>query len=134
MYVRDHGGGCCGIRHITGFGLISPTSVRSLDDCIKQVQANRLMEVTLIDSQLKRWWPELRKRGFRQVTRFRNSNSGNNVTVLHFIRKPAPLKEVEAATFPTFQPVRDATGRFARKDAAGAEPVTPGRFRVEVTR
>lgn len=114
--VSRHGGGCCGIRHITGFGYKDANSIKELDWCIKSVLANRLMEVTLTDSQLKVWWPELKKRGFKQKTRFRNSNSGNHVTVLHLIRKPAPLKDGEVTVkdaVKSFQPCRDAFGRFA---------------------
>lgn len=42
-----------------------------------------LVEVTLTTSQLCVWGNLLRKRGFKKVTTFVNSNSGNTVVVLH---------------------------------------------------
>lgn len=99
MYIADHGGNCCGIKHVVGFGEAF-TDYRGMEldqnvedyleeygNCNKDNKTtfNGLLEATLTDQQMAAGWAaELKKRGFRLVTRFKNSNSGNYVNVLHY--------------------------------------------------
>lgn len=118
MYIECHGGECCGIVHLIGFGNVSQdeTCFHGLVDGFvaeqydhafeyqdreewenyggdeeswaaykrKQETFNALLEATLTDNQMRSWAPILKKKGFRLVSRFLNSNSGNWVNVLHF--------------------------------------------------
>lgn len=107
-YVQDHGGSCCGVRHIYG---MDNTTVRQLEDLIAQVdrldrvgratrESGRLIEVILSQRQVgidgavgHRWaacveaeggWPVVMQRlGFRLVSRFNNANSGYDCFVFH---------------------------------------------------
>ncbi len=106
MEYTDHGGGCCGIAHLW---LFDEEGIETLDARIRQHDAiaggNRLLEVVLSERQVAPQpprergglghlvlqevrdaggWPTiLRERGFRLVSRFRNSNSGQLCYVFH---------------------------------------------------
>ena len=89
MYTEEDTS-CCGISYLHYF----PSRVteqtlaafnRQFEDFTK-APVNRLVACSLTDTQMKVWAPELQKRGFRLVTRFKNSNSGNYVNVLHYTR------------------------------------------------
>jgi hypothetical protein len=61
-----------------------------------QQVANVLTEAVLTDEQMRTWAPVLCRKGWRLVTRFLNSNTGNMVNVLHYsakreFRRPADL-------------------------------------------
>ncbi len=104
MQLINDGAGCCGISHIHDF-YGAPTGnndAARLDELLAKFQnhgaadeAGRiargyreprkgLIVVSLTDGQMRGGWaPILKERGFRLVTRFLNSNSGNHVNVLH---------------------------------------------------
>ena len=107
-HLEDHGGECCGVRHIYG---MDNTTVRELEDLIARVDrldrvgratrdSGRLIEVVLSQRQVgmdggvgHRWaacvqaeggWPAVMQRlGFRLVSRFNNANSGYDCFVFH---------------------------------------------------
>lgn len=102
-YREDHGGDCCGISHWIDFGgSVTADELRSLDRLIERAKERKyegerrsdwseytcgfshLNEVVLTDNQMMTWAPELKKRGFRLMHRFFNSNSGNYCTVLFY--------------------------------------------------
>jgi hypothetical protein len=107
MFIEQHGGSCCGITHVIGFEH-APT--RNLKNSLNMILRtwredmyegrynddtgeyedvpdtfNCVLEATLTDDQMVNGWaPEMKARGFKLVNRFKNSNSGNYVNVLHF--------------------------------------------------
>lgn len=89
MDIRDHGGYCCGIKHIYGITNHPAEEIpRQLEIAVENVKLREgLVEVAVTDHQLS--IPQVSKAlndcGFTPVTRFRNSNSGNFVTVFHKI-------------------------------------------------
>jgi len=52
---------------------------------IKKLQPKGLVEVTLVSYQKKDWDEILTREGFKIVTEFLNSNSGNTVSVYHLV-------------------------------------------------
>lgn len=116
MRVHNHGGRCCGIKHILNFSyspndMVSALPTRKkvynqgaasemtagkdfykgpepmepgivrLDKLLKDIDARKsghLVEVTLNKYQNTVWQEPLEKRGFKQVTRFYNSNTGGD--------------------------------------------------------
>jgi hypothetical protein len=101
MNLSQHGGNCCGVRHLWGFG--GPTSrvfngyssrtgkpryttfltqfKKKLAEVGPNTENNRgkLVEVILTDGQITsspRWIKELKDRDFRLVSRFHNSTGG----------------------------------------------------------
>lgn len=92
MAVRQHGGGCCGMRHSSGYSLNNDTyriyeKIREDKRCRDR---GRLIEVVVTDSQLRSQsslGPILAAEGFRLVSRFTNDNTGNICNVFHFIEK-----------------------------------------------
>jgi hypothetical protein len=98
MNIDEHGGGCCGMMHIYAFeNGPRPYLLRLLDtqmrDWVEENYAsaagektfNVLLEAVLTDDQMANGWaPELKQRGWKLVTRFFNSNSGNYCNVLHY--------------------------------------------------
>jgi len=120
MNYGEHGGGCCGISHVSNFPYecspIWETALdRTLDESYREIRenvlqnyidtissrrgwhdesplpeelpknwkVNHLIKVVLTDQQMLMWAETLKKKGFRLVTRFLNSNSGNHCNVLH---------------------------------------------------
>jgi hypothetical protein len=104
MNIDDHGGQCCGIRHIYA---MDHSSVDELDRYISNLDrannvggpdSGRLIEIVLSERQVTGegnggWhhsvrdaggWPAvLAARGFRLVSRFNNANSGRNCYIFH---------------------------------------------------
>lgn len=96
--LEEHGGGCCGIRHIYG---MDNSTYDEVDELIAEVdneegQGNRLIEIILSSRQVgapgagmrarnpEGGWPAfMQSRGFRLVSRFNNSNSGNDCYIFH---------------------------------------------------
>jgi len=98
MLLRDHGAGCCGIKHIYSMDNGTPAELdRLLAGLIDGNNDNRLVEIALSQRQIggaggmqdrnpAGGWPAiLNARGFRLVSRFRNSNSSNEVFVFHHV-------------------------------------------------
>lgn len=120
MYLVQHGGWCCGIKTIFGFATnpagsvgamtgqqfktLVPTSVfggslpaqtyaerfEAYIDYQQRVQSKGIIEVVLIDCQIKNWQPLLDKHGFKETFSGKNSNSGNIVHVFHKAYGPKP--------------------------------------------
>ena len=86
--ILNHGGACCGMRHMRGMSFNYNSNIeQEIRDAVRQVHANRLIEVTMTDGQCSntRVMQVLKAYGFKLVNRFRNSNSGNIVNVFHRI-------------------------------------------------
>src|SRR5688500_7758877 len=106
MVIRTaHGGdySCCGVSHLSRFGA-TPTDeeIARMDQLIQQKldnlyarnqhrpgepenKTNHLFDICMTDDQLRVGWDRtLKQKGFRLVSRFFNSNSGNFVNVLHY--------------------------------------------------
>jgi len=99
MRLVDHGAACCGIKHI--FNMDNSTEAeldRFLQEACPPDNNNRLVEIALSSRQIGApgqslqgnnppdGWPSiLQRKGFRLVSRFRNSNSGNEVFIFHFV-------------------------------------------------
>lgn len=92
--VIEHGGGCCGMTHISDFPSIVDAEnkkdraamIDAFDEALNDVGTNlsHCIEVVLIDDQLREGWLRIiQKRGFKRVSRFRNSNSNNVCNVFH---------------------------------------------------
>ncbi len=84
----------------------SETGVERLDRYIQYMKERRpqnLLEVCLIDKPVsgsnywtqEAWFPILKERGFRRVSRFKNSNSGNVVNVFHLTINNGPEQSQE---------------------------------------
>lgn len=102
----DHGGGCCGISHVSGFRSTFSTTkegqhlleedVDLLLKCLEDSELfdklfdsahYHLIEIVLTDEQIedrKELVKKLKKAGFKLVSRFLNGNSGNFCNVLHW--------------------------------------------------
>ena len=91
-----HGGGCCGVRHAYSF---IGTPERELDTLFQAMNAptrppGRAIEVVLTDPQAVRYGDVLAKLGYIPVFRFKNSNTGNNLTVFFFHEVPLSLENL----------------------------------------
>ena len=88
--ITPHGGSCCGIRHICGFGSARYDLTKFKADMAPFMRPRSwglLVEAVLTDDQMENGWaPVLKDTGFKLVNRFRNGNSGNHVNVLHYTR------------------------------------------------
>lgn len=100
-YLLSHGGNCCGIRHLVSFS--SADTKNQYEYEVKQAIARRyLIEAVLNARQIQlykdqvKWLKEL---GFREVTSFRNGNSGNICTVFHYHPNPT-FHNVDTSSLP----------------------------------
>lgn len=89
MRVVSHSN-CCGISMIVGFSanprLDSDQAAELKELYNKQIYAGRLAEITLNDKQIKsspKTMAMMKKLGFRQVYRFKNSVHNSMVNVFH---------------------------------------------------
>ena len=106
MIVRNHGGGCCGIRHLSEFqvpygGVISDAHIERLRLDIRRVPSGRAVEVVLTDDQSRAWAPILTALGFTPVYRFRNRNTGNLLTVYYYHKRPIPVTNLPFSIEPS---------------------------------
>lgn len=107
LYYLDregHGGGCCGIQHVSGFEDLNEAEnkadrkamIAALDYAVdKAFDENHgsagLVEIVLTDSQLQQGWLRvIQKRGFKRVSRFRNPNTDNICNVYHQFNPDVP--------------------------------------------
>jgi hypothetical protein len=51
---------------------------------MEAVRPQNLLEAFLIDSQLIKWEEDLRKLGFKKIVTFKNSNTGQWITLYHY--------------------------------------------------
>ena len=106
--IAQHGGQCCGVRHIYGF---DNSNERDFTQLMSQIDAssgvrlpgqrdpqNRLVEVILSDRQVDKF-PWLERAGFRLVSRFRNANSERFCNVFHRHTSFLPLDDGAAANW-----------------------------------
>lgn len=107
MRSSPHGGYCCGISHINGFGTAyldsymtqerldtkNNNNLRTLNSLLEDQNGWRgeaiLAEVVLREHQNRVWSNVLLNRGFKLVNSFFNANSGNNLYIYH---KAPPTK------------------------------------------
>jgi hypothetical protein len=110
MTFEDHGGGCCGIRHISEFpddedlrdefnvSRVKLEHKLKLIDChvqrcIKdQGDKGVAVEAVLAKYQFRFWERALQRYGFRKVFEFLNSNSGNICRVYYYCPGNQPNK------------------------------------------
>lgn len=116
--VRSHGGGCCGIRHVAGFGGTTERNIRDLDVVMSRVPNGRLAEVVLTQEQVRslpKTMKKLADQGYVLVGAFRNANSGNNCFVFHWADSRIPLTTIE----------RYWSGQILTPTMSGALPPRP---------
>jgi len=118
MNMDDHGGNCCGVRHIYGFDSSRPDELTRLlaqVDAMRSVDrasgdAHRLTEVILSERQVTAdsgntgWTAEVREaggwpailaaNGFSLVNRFENANSGKKCYIFHRVNNPLSLTDL----------------------------------------
>lgn len=83
MIIVNHGGGCCGMRHIYGMGT---GSTGQLQELVAAVNRNILIEIVMTDGQCQNRPEILRKMeelGFVLVNRSQNPNTTNIINVFH---------------------------------------------------
>lgn len=83
-------------------------------------KTEHLVEIVLNDYVLKGWKTTLKKLGFKEVTKFKNSNTGSRLHVLHRVTpvpKPPSAKKEEPK--PSSKPVTRATRVRARSNIFG---------------
>ena len=92
MDIDSHGGGCCGIFHLSEFDEDHDADEMTFKDKVEAIQYSlrgierRLVEAVLADYQFKNWERALQKVGFRLKTRFRNGNTNRNIRVYHLVK------------------------------------------------
>lgn len=98
MHINEHGGHCCGIKHILGFPTMASERAVSdfnilVGDFLAEVDEGEeseenggtmLLEAVLTDYQLAQWGKILTGKGFKLVNSFTNVNSGNDCNIYHF--------------------------------------------------
>lgn len=97
MLLRSsHGGRCCGINHISGFGAATTKQdiVNALANTRQYERRGQLVEAVLTNRQLNsnpHLGQILDETGFKLVSRFQNPNSGNICNVFHYNKAPRSL-------------------------------------------
>lgn len=106
MFSKDpHGGGCCGILHISDFPDpdLEEGRVDALSEKVKEIKSfwgkyrsdeSVLIEAVLTQSQASQWHHHLEELGFKVVNSFRNTNSGRLLYIYH-CNNPAIAKDHE---------------------------------------
>ena len=120
MLISNHGGSCCGVKHLHSFH--SPLNFAAGDmgqlrEMVSRVKKGISIEVVLTDTQSALWAPSLVKIGFKPVFRFRNSNSGNRLTVFFYHPRPLSLENLPFSTNPGDAP--KINGRLRRYPTVG---------------
>lgn len=119
MYLVSHGGQCCGIKTIFGFGnpsyVVNEQTFAQAQAAVKtcvypynrpsetlaerfkalvEYQTTRqqkgILEIVLIGSQLTRWRKIVEEVGFKETVSGMNTNSLNICTVFHYVYEPKP--------------------------------------------
>lgn len=94
--MRAHGGGCCGMRHISGMSLNETYTERHIENDIayhiRSEEGGRLFEVVLNERQTgdNRVLNLLRKYGFTLVSSF-NNRTGSRCAIFHRADNRVPL-------------------------------------------
>lgn len=129
MHLVNHGGGCCGIRHIHGMrnrpeeltfadfqgrrlaGYGDNNNNRPAVECLDALLAeferrenpdpqSRLIEIVLRGAQVNPWRRTLEARGFFEVCNFVNSNTGNECYIFHKYRNSRGYRFRDAQQIP----------------------------------
>lgn len=93
--VSSHGGFCCGVRHFHSFGGSAAEVRQDIRRRLRDFNyrpEGRAVEVVLTDTQARRYGDSLAAEGFIPVFRFRNSNTGHDLTVFFYHEKPISLE------------------------------------------
>lgn len=98
--MRNHGGGCCGMRHILNFYGKSPQTIESLKIAFRQVPSRRLAEVVLQLSQAKNWGDILAGLGFVPVGKFTNGNTGNTLYIFWYYSGKMEVTPLDVSSLP----------------------------------
>lgn len=107
--IVNHGGACCGMRHIYGFGGYdwALREQETFASTLKAVPPSRMAEVTLTDRQcIPKRLKMLKDAGFSPTLSFVNGNTGNKVFVFHRYNtvKNVPGKRLRLDAVPTNWP------------------------------
>lgn len=92
--VTGHGGNCCGINHLYEFPDLDDAGgkeerkamIAAFIYALQSIGSDlrNIVEVVLTDEQLRSGWLRVVQRnGFKRVSRFKNSNSGNVCNIFH---------------------------------------------------
>lgn len=93
LTVSEHGGRCCGIYHLSGLSTAWSNKNREatkLQLSKESLSEGLLHEITMTSRQisdLEGLYDHLIENGWRNVSQFRNRNSGSDVHVLHFYKE-----------------------------------------------
>jgi len=152
MNMDDHGGSCCGVRHIYGFDRSSPNELTTLlaqVDALNRVaratpDSHRLVEVILSERQVTAdsgntgWTAEVREaggwpailaaNGFSLVNRFENANSGKKCYIFHRVNNPLSLTDLPFEWAGPLGAQRAAPAARARRQAPPAPTVVQTRY------
>lgn len=94
VHVSVHGGGCCGARHIHGFGAAEEGSPDLIDNALRQVDRFRMVEVILNGTQVNSRPMILRRlaeRGFVLTAHYINGNHNSDNYVFQRCDNRRPL-------------------------------------------
>lgn len=90
LTLRGHGGGCCGMRHISGFyGTVDAIKADLIGKMAQVPQGKvrcRLIEIVLTQAQRKKYGEMVEELGFKIVSRFNNANSSSTLNVYHYVK------------------------------------------------
>lgn len=104
LSLRAHGGGCCGMRHISGFYGPVAAIKEQLERLMAQVPQGRtrcrVIECVLTQAQRKTHGKTLEDAGFKIVTRFNNANSSSTLNVYHYVKHPVADRAAKATKEP----------------------------------
>ena len=96
LVLRNHGGGCCGMRHIYGFYGTVANIKQQLERLMAQVPQGRtrcrVIECVLTQAQRRMYGKTLEDAGFKIVTRFNNANTSSTLNVYHYCPHPVADK------------------------------------------
>jgi hypothetical protein len=130
MYLANHGGLCCGIKHLYGFGACNAEYKRmvlsQLNNARNQNRGaayNVLVEVALNEHQMEDGWHEwlTQEVGFVQATRFRNPNSHNFVGLYYYTHQMGEALKMKKEEEAKVKLVAEEAAREADRLIAEAE-------------
>lgn len=95
MIVKTHGGWCCGISHIYDIPPYSKKQEKRLEEKTKiesrsdrSDDKGRLVEVVLTNKKSQEWHDAVKRIGYVEVSRFKNSSTANICIVYHYYKEP----------------------------------------------
>jgi hypothetical protein len=132
--VRQHGGGCCGARHLAGFTATEDRNPDQIVRALAEADGDRLVEVILNGTQVQNFPAAVQKLadlGFVLVGRYVNGNHNSNNYVFHRADNRLPLTDLPF-NWPGMVITPETQGALTkhhqlRQFAAPATPPRPGR-------